>query len=174
MNLDSTDYESGALTNYAISPRLYVSFEKAPHQYSLVVLKIALHLTTPTYSGTAFSCPCLPTIYYLCFVLLVLLWFMNFYFVSKFMLQFLSLKLFFSGQLVKLCPSTSLRLNTLQVSISSTHHYPYYKCGLSVFTLGEPYQNVVPGDGLEPSCHCWRGILSPLCLPNSTIRAFNF
>ena len=24
---------------------------------------------------------------------------------------------------------------------------------------------LVPGAGLEPACHCWRGILSPLCLP---------
>ena len=24
---------------------------------------------------------------------------------------------------------------------------------------------VVPGAGLEPARHCWRGILSPLCLP---------
>ena len=24
---------------------------------------------------------------------------------------------------------------------------------------------MVPGAGLEPARHCWRGILSPLCLP---------
>ena len=25
--------------------------------------------------------------------------------------------------------------------------------------------DMVPGAGLEPARHCWRGILSPLCLP---------
>ena len=33
---------------------------------------------------------------------------------------------------------------------------------------------MVPGAGLEPARHCWRGILSPLCLPIPPPGLVNF